>query len=286
MTAGRVWRGGIAAALLLASLAMVACGKSNKATPLAVTLKPAGKGGKFEVPKSVKGGLVEVTFHNKGKALADAQLIRLEGGHTVQDLLKTVRGKKIPEWIHGGGGVGITRPGKTDTATVNLPAGSYVVFDDQGASEGQPPTYASLKVTQGDNGDLPSSTADITAKTVAKDKYAWNISGLKAGDNTIKFSNDSKNELHHVQAVRVTDPKASLSDVKKAIAQEGPPPKGQKPPIDPNTNLGTAALDGKTDEVTHLNLQKGKYVFVCFFNDRDGGKPHFLKGLAKFEEIK
>ncbi len=285
--AGRVARCGLFAAVPVMLLALTACGgNGNEATPLAITFTASGKTGKFEAPKTVKGGLVEITFKNEDKKNnATAQLARLDGNHTPQQFFKTVNAQdaKIPNWIHGGGGSSVTQPGKSDTTTVNLPAGNYVVFNSE--AEGQP-AYVSLKVTSGDTGDLPSSTADITAKTVSKDKYAFDISGLKAGDNALKFANDSKDQLHEVQAFKVSDPNASLADVKKFLEQQGPPKKGQKPPIDFKSNVGTAVLDQKTDEVTHLTLQKGKYVFLCFLPDRDGGKPHFLEGLAKFADVK
>jgi hypothetical protein len=284
----RIARCGLIAVLPIALLALTACGSSKKATKVSVTLTTAGKSTKVTAPKSVKGGLVEVTVHNKTKLPGDAQFVRLTGNHTAQEALKVVGGNspKIPEWINGGGGPYNAKPGGTSTVTVNLPAGKYIVVNDEATQNGPgggPPGYASLTVTSGDNGDLPSSTADITAKTVSKDKYAFDISGLKAGDNAVKFTNDSKGELHHVQAFPVNDG-ASLDQIKKVFASSGPP-KG-KPPVDFEGNVGTTVLNGKTDEVTHLNLKKGKYVFLCFLTDHDGGKPHFLKGLAKIEDIK
>jgi hypothetical protein len=286
--ASRVWHCGLAAVLPVALLGMTACGKSHKATPVSVTLTPAGKSTKVTAPKSVKGDLVEVTVHNKSKGPGDAQFVHILGNHTAQETLKVVggNGNKIPSWIHGGGGPYDVKPGGTGTATLNLAAGKYIVVNDepsQGGPSSGPPGYASLTVTSGDTGSLPSSTADITAKTVSKDKYAFDISGLKAGDNTVKFTNDSKGELHHVQAFPVNDG-ATLDQIKKVFASSGPP-KG-KPPVDFAKGTGTTVLESKQDEVTHLNLQKGKYVFVCFLTDRDGGKPHFLKGLAKIEDVK
>jgi hypothetical protein len=49
----------------------------------------------------------------------------------------------------------------------------------------------------------------------------------------------------------------------------------------------TSVLDGGKDEVTTLNLQSGKNVFLCFLTDRGekNAKPHVEQGLLKIFEI-
>jgi hypothetical protein len=70
------------------------------------------------------------------------------------------------------------------------------------------------------------------------------------------------------------------AQIEKALKSNsnGPPP----PFLDVNAPTPqTAALDGGKSQTTTLNLPPGRYVFFCPLHDRDGGKPHFLKGLLK-----
>jgi plastocyanin len=262
---------------LLAGL--VGCGSSDdEATKLSLSITEQGKTASFKVPKSTDGGLVEVTFRNQGKSPHEAQFARLTGGHDVNDLLKTLGSDEIPPWVHAEGGPGKTEGGATSTTTVDLPAGDYVVLDT--LSQGKPPT-AAFKVASGESGDLPSTDAEITAAEDGKEEYKWEVSGLKAGRNEVTFVSEGKKTLHHAILAPIKGD-ATIADVKKSLqSQSGPPP------IDSDAAQQTTVLDGDgKSEVTTLNLKPGRYALVCFFNDRDENKPHFLEGLLDEVEIK
>ncbi len=53
-----------------------------------MSISEQGKTATFKAPKSFKGGLVELSFKNKGKAPHGVQLVRYTGGHTADDVLK------------------------------------------------------------------------------------------------------------------------------------------------------------------------------------------------------
>jgi hypothetical protein len=277
-------------AVLVASIAGIAaiatgCGSSgNSATPFAVAVSDAGAKATFDVPKSIKGGLVEVKLTNKGKAPHSAQFALVKDGHTVDEALKVIQGNspKTPDWLRAEGGVGSTLPGQTGTATLNLPAGTYALTELGGPGQAGPLASASLEVTSGDDGDLPSTSSTVTAEEKGKDKYAWNISGLKAGNDQITFNAKGKEALHLIAAVRIKDGEnPSLAEIKKSFAS-------QKPPsfADLNTFTQSAVLDGGLSQTTTLALKKGNYVFFCPLADRDGGKPHFLEGLLQKVSVK
>lgn len=304
---GRFGTGAAIALALPAVLLLSACGSSDSgssdtakstaakpraATPttLAITTSDAGKKRfSMQAPSSIKGGLVEIRFTNAGKAPHEAQLLRIDGTHSLQEVLKIVAANgpsKIPEWFHAEGGVATTPPGQSRTTTENLPAGHYFVADAESDS-GPPPSArgatAQLDVTPGADGPLPATTATIEAKTVGKDKYEFVVSGLKAGPNKLLFKNDSKGELHHVVAFPIR-PGKTLADVKKALATQGKP--SGPPPVDFMNAAGTEVIDGKRELVSTVNLKAGHYALVCFLNDRDGGKPHFMKGMLKEVDVK
>jgi hypothetical protein len=289
--------------VVIAALGIAACGSSSskKSTTAATTPAPAtptpvsittsdAPGGRFtmQAPTTVKGGLVTIQFNNAGKAPHEAQLVRVDGTHTIQELLKVIGTSgptKIPAWIHGGGGVAVVPPGQQGSTTENLVAGHYFVTDTQtGNSNTAPPpssrgAVAEFDVTPGTPGPLPATAGTIKISTPTKDHYQFTASGLTAGANQVLFQNDSAPEVLHLVVAFPILPGKTLADVKKALASSGPP--SGPPPVDFAKSTGTEVIDGKQGLVTTLNLAKGHYALVCFINDRDDTKPHFLKGALK-----
>lgn len=275
-------------AAVLAAIApcvLSACGSddnksssSSSPTKLAVKVTQNGKKVKVEVPSSTKAGLTQISLDNSTeKAPHSAQFIRIDGDHSAAEVVKVTSGDggKIPNWVHGAGGIGTVAPGKTGLATVVLKPGNYFVQNDEG--EPGPGNLAKLSVTGEGGGELPSTSATVTAK-----EYSFQPSGLKAGANQITFENTGK-ELHHLLAIPIK-PGASFPAVRKFIASEG---NGSgPPPVDFEHSSSTSVLDGGTKEVAQLELKKGRYAFVCFIQDRAGGPPHAAKGMLQEETIK
>jgi len=275
---GHLSRAVSALCLATAAPALAACGddksSSDEPTKLQIGATGGGKKVTLTAPKTADGGVVEISFKNSAKDPQEAQLIRVEGSHSADEILKVIGsdGGPIPEWLSGGGGVGQTNPGQTRTVTQSLPAGKYYVVDSN--VEGKPAT-SPLTLKGGDAGDLPEADATITAK-----EYAFTTSGLKAGTNAVTFENAGK-ELHHVLALPLNKG-ATIDDVKKAFREEdssGPPP------FDESKATGTAVIDGGESQVTDLKLSKGKYALVCFIQDRKGGPPHAAKGMITEADI-
>lgn len=288
--------------IALAALIVAGCGdddkdksskstdEPSKATAMSITTTDIGKKKfKTEAPRSIEGGLVKVDFHNAGKVPHEASLARLDGGHTVAEVLKKFGGEKvvIPDWYHAEGGVRTTPPGATASATVRLSPGTYAVLDtESGDMEGPPPAAfgatATFKVAGDNGGKIKDTAAKITAKDKGDDEFEWVTSGLRAGANEVTFDNPGK-ENHFAEAFPIVG-KATLADIKKALSQQGKPV--GPPPIDFEKGNGTSALDGKRKEVVRLKLAKGRNVLVCFLTDRDGkGKPHFKEGMLKEVDV-
>jgi hypothetical protein len=279
---------GLVAGSVAGLLALAGCGgSSTKPTKASLSISEQGKTASFTAPKSIKGGLVELNFQNKGKGPHGVQLVQYTGDHTAQEALKQVASSsaKTPSWLRAQGGTTPVIGGQSDTATLNLPAGNYLAIDSAalgGGPSGGPPATANLKVSSGDTGDLPSTDATVDAATAGKDKYSWDISGLKSGKNEVTFKSGGSDALHLIGAARVTGKAPSLSQVKKDFASNGPPP----PYIDPRSSSFSPVLDGGSSQTLSLDLKPGKYVFFCPLTDRDGGKSHDQEGLLKFVTVK
>ena len=271
------------ALLVAASVGLPACGdededKQATVTPktVAVAATETGNRTRLSVPKSVPAGLVTVELTNTGKAFHEAQLIRLDPGHTPEEALEVIaaEGAPSPGWIQAAGGTGPAPPGGSRSATQRLRPGYYIAYDAPFQNEGQgvKPGVATFKV-EGEPGDgeLPEGTAKVDAYD-----YGFRVSGLKAGKNTIEFSNSGR-EPHHVVAVPYR-PGATLAQVRNALRREQ---SGAEPPLDFENSSHTARIQGGTKQLTELDLEKpGKYALLCFVSDRNGGPPHVAQGMV------
>jgi hypothetical protein len=280
-------------AVAIGAAVVAGCGGSSnpKPTALNLSISEQGKTASFQAPKTTKGGLVDVTLANKGQAPHGVQFIQYTSGHTAADVQKQLgsNSNKVPDWLKAEGGIGMVPGGGTQTATVNLPAGNYVIVDAAAAfgpgSGNAPPATAQLAVSSGETGDLPDTPGKVVANETGKDQFAWDTSGLHTGQNDITFESKGDEALHLVIAVPVNGTAPPLSKIKSDFSKagNGPPPSY----LDFKDAQSSAILDGGLSQTTKLNLQKpGQYIFFCPLSDRDGGKPHDQEGLLKVETIK
>ncbi len=259
-------------------------GSGAQTAKLAVKASDPSKGKvALESPKSVEAGAVELTLANSGKGPHGAQLVRVEGDHSADEVIEKVLdspdGAPTPEWAFAGGGVAPVPPGKSGTSTVILEPGSYYIADDGGdeADNFAKGGIAALEVTGKGGGQLPNTDASISAR-----EYTFETSGLKAGKNRLTFKNEGK-ELHHVIAFPLR-PGAKFDDVKKLFASDKEPT--GPPPFDEKKIVGTSVIDGGSSQVTDIELESGTYAFACFVSDRKGGPPHVAKGMISEVKIK
>ncbi|WP_354697999.1 hypothetical protein DSM112329_03659 [Paraconexibacter sp. AEG42_29] len=247
---------------------------------LAITARATGaKSAEYAMPATVEAGLTTITLRNETKGPREASLVRVEGDHTLTEVLEVINdqgGAPIPDWIHADGGVAIVAPGQAGTATQNLVPGDYYVTDSTDPDSGVTPAKPYRFTVTGpvSEGALPAAPATVIAKD-----YGFTFAGLKAGKNTIRFENTGK-ELHHALFFGEA-PGATRAEVLKFFSARGEVP--GKPPLDFARMSGTTVLDGGLAQNTELDLKPGRYAVVCFVSDRAGGPPHLAKGM--FAEI-
>jgi hypothetical protein len=242
---------------------------SSGPTEVAFELKPSGKKATMEGPDSVKAGVARITLKNSTKDDGSAQLVRVEGDHSANEVLAAGeawgdKGKPLPDWLRLIGGVPNAPPGTSETATQVLAPGKYMAADLE--SNG----VAEFEVTGDAEGELPAPSASIDAA-----EYSFESSGFKAGEAKVAFSNGGK-EPHFVVGVPIKQGK-TIDDVRAFIRTE----KGE-PPLDENDPNGfdSPVLDGGEKQVLTLKLKKGSYALMCFIPDRKGGPPHVAKGMV------
>ena len=269
---------------------------SDAAKPVSFQITATAEGAKqkaLEFPSSIKAGLVDVTLRNNDTSPRSAQIIRVEGDHTVDDVLKIVDAEEpeeIPTWMEDGGGLGSVKPGVTATATQVLAPGKYVIWDDEGGDEGPSNSELGAKGEFTVTGpavdvELPAREATVTATDdgQGEDKtYDFEFAGLKAGTNEVRFENTG-DELHHALFFPMRQG-ATIKQVEEAFASEGEPE--GPPPVDFANGVGTTVIDGGIAQNISLDLKAGKYAVVCFISDREGGPPHAAKGMLKELTVK
>jgi plastocyanin len=185
----------------------------------------------------------------------------------------------IPTWLHGEGGVQSLAPGKSNSATMNLPPGKYYMVDtntdDNNNSFAQQGGMQELNVT-GNAAEAALPKADLT---ISAKEYEFVVPPIKAGTSKVKFENTGK-ELHMVIALPIAEGK-TFADVKAAFSDQN---SNEPPPVDFENATGAEVVDNGKALVTNMTFKKGSYAFVCFISDRSGGAPHFVKGMM--QEVK
>ena len=265
-----------------------AASESAKPTAFAITATAEGAKKKaLEFPATVKAGLVTMTLTNNDKVGRSAQIIRVTGDQTVDDVLKIVNAEetKIPAFMEDGGGLGEVAPGQTASATQNLAPGKYVIWDDAGGDEGPGNDELGAKgeftVTgEASDAELPEVAAKVTATDEPDGEertYGFEFDGLKAGTNDVRFENTG-DELHHALFFPLAKGK-TIEDAEKAFASEEEPT--GPPPVDFENGVGTTVIDGGIAQNITLDLKAGKYAVICFLSDREGGKPHVASGMIE-----
>jgi hypothetical protein len=279
---GKVWLG---VALGVLVLGFAGCGGDDGGTERQVLSfeLASTSGGAFEITGGgpVEAGLVRVEYRNGTEEQADAQLLRIDDGHTVEEALTVIGSEDgvTPGWLHAEGGAGQIAAGATGIGELVLEEGTYYLVDvgepegDDVPSHAESGATATIEVSGGDDdADLP----DVDASIEMAD-YNFVTDGLKAGANRFLLSNTGE-EIHHTLIVPIEEG-ANFGDVREFLTTEGQP--SGPPPVDFSKLTGTSALDGGREQIAELELAAGRYAFLCFVTDRAGGPPHVVKGMLR-----
>ena len=263
-------------AVIPLTLGLAACGDSDETQSLTFTLSGDGKAAKLSGPSSADTGLAEITLKNETKREGEAQLIRIEGDHTPEEVTKglesAMNGQAFPEWFFAGGGVGTTAGGESQTVTQVLEPGAYYAFD----TEGGEPSVDSAPVVEV-SGEASDETVEAD-ETIDAFDYGFEAEPLSSGKVEVAFDNTGE-EPHHLLAAPLTGDNTA-EDVERFFETE----KG-KPPFAEKGFQSTAVIEGGEGQLVDLDLEPNRYVLFCFISDREGGPPHALKGMVDEVEV-
>ena len=221
---------------------------------------------RYSAPRSIPAGLTRITLKNEGEEPHKAQLVRIEGNHSIAEARRARR--PFPRWLYTEGGVGMTEPGKTDSVIQRLNPGRYYIT----GTYGEKGRVAPLRVV----GKRSSATLPATSGSIVANEYSFIASGLQAGNNTLEFGNDGF-EPHHA-VVAAVKPGRSVGELRRSLRGRGAIPVGKI--VDLKNAQETAVLERGQKQVVRLRLEPRKYALLCFVPDRRGGPAHVVKGMV------
>ena len=242
----------------------------------------------FDAPAEVPAGRTTIRLVNHGQEIHHVQVVRLEDGHTLAELLETLAaGGPPPTWARDVGGPNVALPGGGEfSATVNLRPGSYgllcLIPSPDGVLHVAKGMSRTLTVTEPE--EMAAAGADGVAElpedlTLTLSDYAFGFSkALTAGTHRIRVRTVGR-QSHEIVFFRL-EPDRSARDVLAWFeeGQNGPPPG-----LPVGGVVGLAP--GEENEFT-LTFEPGRYAFICFLPDVGDGAPHFVHGMVQDYEVR
>jgi hypothetical protein len=276
---------------LIASLAFVAACTADKeaprpdaaTAPTLVTLTATDYA--FEAPDTIAAGFTTFQLVNRGDQLHMAQLIKLEGGRTLDDFLAAYNeafrtSGPRPTWATRLGGPGVADPRGRSNATHYLEPGSYAWICHMNVPDGMPHVVKAgmakpFAVRARNRNAAPQSPPEASVVIRLVD-YAFNISGpLAAGRHMIRVENVGA-EPHEVGLLKLA-PGKTMQDLEAWMAD----PQG---PLPASSVAGISSLAANTDAYFEADLTSGGYVLLCLVTAPDG-RPHTAHGMIQHFRI-
>ncbi|MEX0790453.1 MAG: cupredoxin domain-containing protein [Actinomycetota bacterium] len=234
----------------------------------------------FEAPETITGGLVEFSFTNRGQEPHFFGLAAIPEGNTFDEVKGALTAAPPAEGPPTGpppfedfGGIAAGDPGVSGTASMNLPAGSYVFYclipSPDGVSHANKGMIKQMEVTEGPEGDLPE--ADTEHTFVATDFAFDKNFSAEPGDNVFRIRNEGR-QLHEINLVEMAADKTMDDLIEWHRQPQGPPPA---------RFLAGVAIKPGEEATTTLEVADGQsYAFICAIPDVLGDfAPHIVKGM-------
>jgi hypothetical protein len=235
----------------------------------------------FEAPDTIEAGFTTFQLVNNGDQFHMAQLIKLEGGRTLNDFLvayneafRTVGPR--PTWATRLGGPGVADPRGRSNATHYLEPGSYAWICLMNVPDGIPHVVkagmAKPFAVRARSPEAATQTAPEASVVIQLVDYAFSISPpLTAGRHMIRVENAGA-EPHEVGLLKLA-PGKTIEEFEAWIQNpQGPPPA--------NSIGGVSSLAANTNAYFEVDLASGDYVLMCLVTAPDG-RPHTEHGMIQ-----
>jgi len=258
-----------------------AAASAGPSSAAAATLGVTAKDYAFDLPASVPAGVTAITLTNAGQEEHQAQLVKINAGKTMTDLLGALQDpdpSAALQLITLSGGPNGVQPGAAGTSTVSLEPGAYAFLCFISSPDGTPHLakgmVAPLEVTgTAASTDLPAGDASLTVKD-----FSFDLSSLSTGKHTVTVKNDGP-QAHEATIVKLTG--GMTVDTILGMLTASPAP-GESPPSGPPPWTDAGGITGIAPGTTanmDVDLPPGDYAFICFVPDPATGKNHLELGM-------
>lgn len=236
----------------------------------------------FDAPDTIAAGFTTFRLVNNSDQLHMAQLIKLEGGRTLEDFLLAydqafrTTGPR-PAWAPRLGGPGVADPHAQSNATHHLEPGSYAWICLMDIPDGIPHVVKAKMAKHFTVRDRSQETATAVAPNatimIELEDYSFRVSGpLSAGRHMIRVQNAGA-EPHEIGLVRLAAGK-TMQDFKAWMQNpQGPPPASSVGGISSMAPNATAAY-------FEVEVTSGDYLLLCLVTAPDG-RPHTDHGMIQ-----
>jgi len=265
----------------------------TRAAPKAVELSITGH--TFTAPDTLEAGWTTFRFTNNGDDIHYAHIVRLESGHTAQELLdayaEAIRtSAPRPTWLTRFGGPGGAAPGDTSNVTEYLEPGRYIwlcpIEDNAGNPHFSRGEFTTFIVRNPSSAAPVSGAAPIATTSIVLQDYSFGVdSTLTAGHHTIRVRNAGA-QGHDLVMMKLA-PGKSASEVATSLNPERARRADKKnQPAEPLENLvrpgggGVAAIHPGMEVFFTTTLTPGEYILVCMATAPDG-RSHIEHGMMQ-----
>jgi hypothetical protein len=230
---------------------------------------------RLELPDTLPAGAVTLRLVNQGKEFHHVWIARMDGGHTVDEVLKALAARQpLPVWLKDAGGPNAPRPeGGEASATVTLEPGNYIVACLIPSKDGVPHLMKGMvRQVAVVATSRPARTPEADAVMTLRDYTFFLSRPLASGTHVIEVRNEGT-QWHEFELVQLA-PGKTPQDVVDFIEHGTGTPPGL-----PLGGVSPLAV-GRTSYL-HVDLAPGRYALICFLPDRKDHQAHFQHGMMQ-----
>lgn len=230
----------------------------------------------FQGPDTIPSGVVTVRLKLASEASHVLDLIRLEQGKRIGDLMAAGEGAYDSSWVKSVGGGVTSRPGMDPSYTLRLEPGVYVVLCYFSAPDHQPHFAKGMikeVIVTGPGTGALQPKAELEVQMV---DYGFVLSApITAGSHLIRATNPS-GQPHEMIIARLKD--GYTMEQAKARADSAAP----KGPSPWESYGGAADLAPGDTTVMAATFTPGTYRMFCFFQGKDETTNHAERGMSEY----